>query len=94
MTRRTADQAEADGFIVDRHTRPWFAYKGPRFAPTAAEDIATPADLNQEDLNDLHGAIAEVLEDGYDVASTIMDILAARGVVPPADGYTSTGEPI
>jgi hypothetical protein len=31
---KTRHQAERAGYIVDTHCYPWFAYKGPRFAPT------------------------------------------------------------
>lgn len=39
----TAAQAEAAGFIVDRHCYPWFAYKGPRFSPNETVEIITEA---------------------------------------------------
>jgi hypothetical protein len=33
--------AEAEGFVVDTHVYPWFAYKGPRFRPDASRDCLT-----------------------------------------------------
>lgn len=38
----TAEQAELEGFVVDRHCYPWLAYKGPRFDPTEHFDVDTP----------------------------------------------------
>jgi len=38
------ERAEADGFIVDTYRYPWFAYKGPRFAPIASKQIRTDAE--------------------------------------------------
>ncbi len=38
----TAEEAEADGWAVDRQVYPWFAYKGPRFSPDATIPIVTP----------------------------------------------------
>ncbi len=37
----SAKTAERRGFTVDRHCYPWFAYKGPRFAPTETVLIRT-----------------------------------------------------
>lgn len=42
-TPRTAEEAEAMGWTVDRHTYPWCAYIGPRFDPERCVVIATPA---------------------------------------------------
>ena len=39
----SAEEAEEMGFTIDRHTYPWTAYKGPRFAPTECLVIYTPA---------------------------------------------------
>lgn len=38
----TREQAEAEGWTVDTHCYPWFAYKGGRFAPTATVPVVTP----------------------------------------------------
>lgn len=38
----TAEQAEAMGWEVDRHTYPWMAYLGPRFAPEWSCQVFTP----------------------------------------------------
>lgn len=43
ITAITATQAEAQGFTVDRHCYPWFAYKGPRFSPDETVEIITEA---------------------------------------------------
>lgn len=40
---RTADQAAAAGWTVDRHCYPWVAYTGPRFNPDRITEIDTPA---------------------------------------------------
>jgi len=34
-------QAESEGFTVDTHCYPWFAYKGPRFRPDESKSIRT-----------------------------------------------------
>lgn len=40
----TRAEAEADGFIVDTGTYPWFAYKGPRSMPTDRRHVVTDAE--------------------------------------------------
>lgn len=44
MDKITMQQALADGFTVDNKTYPWFAYKGPRFAPTEWRYVLTDAE--------------------------------------------------
>lgn len=39
----TAAEAEALGFIVNRHAYPWVAYKGPTFDPIELFRIETPS---------------------------------------------------
>lgn len=34
-------EAEAAGYVVDRHVYPWVAYKGPRFNPTEIHEVQT-----------------------------------------------------
>lgn len=43
MTRIFASKkkAEAEGFTVDTHVYPWFAYKGERFSPTEKAECLT-----------------------------------------------------
>lgn len=38
---KTPKQAEAEGYTIDRHTYPHFAYKGPRFRPTESFCVLT-----------------------------------------------------
>jgi hypothetical protein len=43
-SKLTKVEAEANGFTVDTHVYPWFAYKGPRFAPEARALCFTDAE--------------------------------------------------
>ena len=66
----TASQAEAEGSVVDRTCYPWFAYKGPRFAPDEIVEIITEAHVPGDGPStDLRARCAELIDHWGDGAS-------------------------
>ena len=70
----TPQWAEANGFTVDRHTYPHFAYKGDRFNPTESKLCYTDREA------ELIGAV--VL--GETVAATVIEFIRALSETPDA----------
>jgi len=54
--------AEAQGFIVDTTTYPWFAYRGPRFNPEKFEYVDTDKEVLVPELVEALKMARQVLE--------------------------------
>ena len=75
-TTLTAAQAEAQGFTVDRHCYPWFAYKGPRFSPEETVEVITEAHVPGDGAStELRARCVELID------------IWGEGVSPEASGF-------